>query len=202
MSPVICPAYLPNIAYFSTISRSRNITLYIHGNYQKQTYRNRAQIYSPNGILDLSIPIIKPKNIIEKKDYNIKICYDENWQKKHWKTIKNSYSSSPFFEFYETELFPFYDQQYEYLMDYNTELIQVIMAILNLTIRITKSSNLMFQNHYEEKIILAKKSNEIDIPMYSQVFDLKHGYIKNLSILDLIFNLGPESFIFLNKVNI
>ena len=98
MSPVICPAYLPNIAYFSTISRSRNITLYIHGNYQKQTYRNRAQIYSPNGILDLSIPIIKPKNIIEKKDYNIKICYDENWQKKHWKTIKNSYSSSPFFE--------------------------------------------------------------------------------------------------------
>ncbi len=200
MSLIICPAYLPNIYYFYLLKKNDKTIWHVHGNYQKQTYRNRTKIYSSNGLFKLYVPVVKPKSKKERKDFQIKICYEENWQKQHWKTIENSYSSSPYFEFYKSQLVKFYKTKFEYLMEYNIMLIETLLSILEIKLETESSTKNLSQNEIEKKIILTKDDQKITFSRYSQVFENKHGYIENLSIVDLIFNLGPESINFINNL--
>lgn len=200
MSLVICPAYLPSIYYFYFLIKNDKITWYIHGDYQKQTFRNRTKIYSSNGLFKMYIPVVKAKNEKERKDLKTKICYEENWQKQHWKTIENSYSSSPYFEFYKYELIGFYKSKFEYLMDYNIKLIMTLLSILKIKLKTKSSKKILFQNENEKEIISTKQKKKIIFNKYTQVFSKKHGYLENLSVIDLIFNLGPESIDFINNL--
>ena len=192
----LCPAYLPSIKYVSWIIKQKEVNFVISNKYQKQTYRNRAEIINPNGILKLIVPIIHKKNGIRQLDSEVCIDNKSHWQRDHWKSLETSYRSSPFFEFYEDELYPFFHIYEKKLMDLNIKLIKKILHMINAKVKI-KVSDGIFGEKFE--LINAKKKR-IKNPIYSQVFDSKLGFISDISVLDLIFNLGPESLDYLKKL--
>ena len=192
----VCPAYLPSIRYMAWMAAQNEVAFVKTNNYQKQTYRNRTEIYGPNGKLKLTIPILHKKNQIHQLDSEVEIYQESSWQKIHWKSLESSYRSSPFFEFYEDDLYPFFHQKQRRLMDLNISLIKKIFSLIDIEIVIKNTKEI-----YEFRELLdAKKNSVYKTPIYNQVFNSKHGYINNLSILDLIFNLGPDSNFYLKKI--
>mgnify|MGYP001313271158 CR=1 FL=1 len=119
----ICPAYLPSIKYIKWVINQKKLYFITNGNYQKQTFRNRAEIYGPNGKLKLTIPIVHNKTQKYQLDSEVEIHGNSSWQKDHWKSLLSSYSSSPFFEFYGDDLYPFFHKRQEKLMVFNIALI-------------------------------------------------------------------------------
>ena len=198
MNAGVCPAYLPSIRYMAWIVAKKEITFVLTNHYQKQTYRNRTEIYGANGKLNLTIPISHNKNQKNQLDRDVNIFNDSSWQRDHWKSLESSYRSSPFFEFYEDDLYPFFHEKYLKLMDLNMALIKKIFSLLEIVIKFKKT------NKYDEfsELINAKQKTIYKIPIYHQVFNSKYGFINNLSILDLIFNVGPESNNYLKKLKV
>ena len=199
MIPVVCPAYLPNVFYCSWILNQTKVFFITDSYYQKQTIRNRSEIYGANGKLNITIPLEHTKKQIQQKDIEVRIANDILWQKQHWKSICLAYRSSPYFEFYERDLAPFYEKKITYLMHFN---LQILLKILEL-IEAPLSYELVQWNGNKykkmETLIDAKKKIKWKNEPYTQVFDNKYGFLSNLSILDVIFNLGPDSSAYLKN---
>ncbi len=199
MNVLLHPTYFPSIATFVAIANAEKVTSEVCDNYQKQTYRNRMYIYDANGKLPLTIPVIySQKNRQLYKD--ILISKDENWQDLHWKSIQSAYSSSPFFEFYEHELQPLFTTEFEYLLDFNFKCLEVIYDCLQLPFEYetTKTFQKTHNNLMDYRSLADnRKEKDQDFKRYVQVFDDKHGFIPNLSILDLICNEGPNATLYL-----
>ena len=191
MRAVICPAYLPNVAYFAYLTKQETSYFAKDTHYQKQTFRNRSEIYGANGKLNLIIPIIHKKQTFQL-DQDVEISYEINWQKEHWKSICSAYRSSPFFEYYEADLDPFFDKKTKSLFDFNLSLIEKIMMLLELPYSFQKISFNKEKDQRIDELLLAKKRPVIQQEKYIQVFVSKLGFIPNLSILDALFNLGPN----------
>jgi hypothetical protein len=192
--------YLPSIEYFSKILKYKDTLLIENSeNFRKQSYRNRATIHSPNGSLDLIIPVVKgSKNHTIVRD--VKICYDFNWQRLHWKSLETSYRSSAYFEYYEDELIGFYERKWEFLFDYNEELWHLLNRFLKINIdySYTDIYELTYSklDDYRESIH-PKNDSDISLKSYFQVFQERNGFLPNLSIIDLVFNQGPQSIKYL-----
>lgn len=192
----IYPVYFPNIFYISELVKHKELTWNLNSFYKKKTYRNRTFLYGPNGIIRLSIPVKKNG----KTDNEKYICNDQNWRLRHWKTILNCYSSSPFFDFYYSDIKEIFFKDYKLLSHFNIAITEKIISLLNYKLDFKKKFNISgFFTDYE-KLIQTKGKNEKKFPKYPQVFEYKYGFIKNLSILDLIFNIGPESNNYLNSI--
>lgn len=202
MSNHILPLfYLPNISWFKKyLEKPSEALIEKFENFPKQTFRNRTNIYGANGKLPLIIPI----NHTGKRLYtDIQISYAENWKKQHWKSIKNVYQSSPYFEFYEDRFAKVYENQEKFLFDFNLKSLEILLALLKI------DKNIHFTQKYEtessaldlRKEFSAKKESEDNFEEYYQIFADKYGFIKDLSVCDLLFNLGPESLIYLKKMN-
>lgn len=160
-------------------------------------------MYSPNGLITLSVPLVKRAKRQAVKD--LKISYDYNWQLLHWRTLESGYRRSPFFEYYEDDFRPFYhDKKYEYLVDLNENIQQVVLDLLR------KKKTYGFSTSYKavypetddyRELISPKVPVEADplfrVKEYSQVFDTRHGFIPNLSIVDLLFNQGSRALEFI-----
>ena len=188
--------YLPPIEYFSKMVENKNHLLIENAeHFEKQSYRNRASIHSPNGKLDLIVPVIKgSKNHTKVKD--VKISYDFQWQRLHILSLQTSYRSSAYFEFYEDDLIPFYEKRWDFLFDYNEELLNLILRFLKLNIVYNYTND--FQKEYPEALdfrtsIHPKRSAQTRVDTYFQVFEERNGFLPNLSIVDLLFNQGPQS---------
>lgn len=195
---LLSTAYLAPIQYYQKLKRYNNCIIEHNENFIKQTYRSRCNIYSPNGLLTLSIPLEKRNKRQTVKD--IKISYEYNWQVLHWRSLESSYRRSPFFEYYEDDLHPyFHDKKHEYLFDFNEAIQQEILSLIKL------KPNYSFTQEYKEKheevddyrnIISPKESINLDTnyssQTYFQVFETRHGFIPNLSIVDLLFNQGSR----------
>ncbi len=192
--------YLPSIEYFSKILKHKdNLILENAENFQKQSYRNRATIHSPNGPLDLIVPLIRgSKNHTPVKD--VRISYDFNWQRLHWMSLETSYRSSAYFEYYEDDLHVFYQKKWDFLFDYNEDLFRLFNRLLkiNITYSYTNSFEKIYTelNDYRESIH-PKQLSQIGFQPYFQVFEERNGFLPNLSIVDLIFNQGPQSIQYL-----
>ena len=194
----VCPAYLPNIHYMAWVVSQKEIALVTHNPYQKQTFRNRTEIFGANGKLKLTIPIVHSKTKERQIDEEVAIYYENSWQKDHWKSLEAAYRSSPFFEFYEDDFYPFYHQKFEKLMDFNITLIQKVLSLIDAEVKLLPKEKITDEfNH----LIIAKHKVKKENPHYHQVFQSKHGFINNLSILDLLFNLGPQSMEYLGQVD-
>ena len=176
-----------------------NCNIEIHEHFVKQSIRNRCDIYGANGKLQLTIPKQRKgsdKTIIKE----IQISYKQSWQKEHWNAIVSSYNSSPYFEYYKDEFLPFFEQEEMLLIDFNCKLQSVILKILQIEKKIMTTTKYLHQGSFSDlrnhKWISEKQEK------YDQVFMEKHGFIANLSILDLLFNLGPESADYLHNIAI
>lgn len=192
--------YLPPISWFSVfLQHDAEVTLEQFENFPKQTYRNRTVIYGANGKLALIIPVLHNG----KKTINeIEVSQRENWQKLHWKSIKNAYQSSPYFEFYEDQLAQIFTFETQSLFQFNLNALQIIEKILktekaySLNEEFTKTpAEVDFRNKFS-----AKKESEFEMEEYYQTFSDKLGFEKDISILDLICNKGPESLTYLRNV--
>ncbi len=188
--------YLPPVDYFSEIVQNKD-HLFIENaeNFEKQSYRNRASIHSPNGKLDLIVPVIKgSKNHTNVKD--VKISYDFKWQRLHLLSLQTSYRSSAYFEFYEDDLTPFYEKKWEFLFDYNEELLNLMLRFLKIKTEYSYTNNFekdSFENVDFRNSIHPKRPVSQNIKTYFQVFEDRNGFLPNLSIVDLLFNQGPQS---------
>lgn len=192
--------YLPPISWFSEFLKEENeVVLEQSENFPKQTYRNRTNVYGANGKLSLIIPIHHTGVRCIK---NLEISYVEDWQKLHWKSIKNAYQSSPYFEYYETKLENIFKDQPKTLLAFNLKAIEIILQILKqekqflLTEEYQKSPEMIdFRSAFS-----AKKDTEYNMDEYYQTFSDKLGFIKDLSIIDLICNMGPEAISYIKKI--
>ncbi len=191
---LLSTAYLPNITYLSQVLNHDVILIEKHEHFVKQTYRNRCEILTSNGKLSLSIPLVKQadKELISDK----KISYAEDWQKQHWRAITSAYKNSPYFEFFEDEFKPFYENKYELLLDYNTQLLQKILHILRVKkqIEFTNQFDMSPVNSLDLRALSDLNNSEnVNLKPYYQVFADKQGFTPNLSCLDALFNVGLET---------
>ncbi|OEK07318.1 hypothetical protein A8C32_17930 [Flavivirga aquatica] len=201
MSIIIHPTYFPNIAHLVAIVNANEIKFEVDDNFLKQTYRNRTYIYGANGKLALNIPVIhSQKN--RQKYRDVKVFNEEKWQSLHWKSLLSAYRTSPFFEYYEDELLPLFTKKVDYILDFNLKCLDVICDCLQLELNMSKTQT--YQKHIEDKtdyryLVNAKKEQYQNFDTYTQVFNDKHGFIPNLSILDLLFNEGPNALNYLES---
>lgn len=182
-----------NTTYFGSVEWYRQLVcaegaVYIeaHENYVKQTARNRCYIATANGRQGLSVPVTVPTakcNIGE-----VLVSDHGNWRHQHWEALKSAYGMSPFFDYYKEDIRPFFERRWEQLFDYNLAIIQRMLGLLGVEkeLRLTDC----YQGNKE-----AEKSG--NIRRYYQTFQKRHGFIEGLSILDLLFNEGPASILFL-----
>ncbi len=201
---VIHPTYFPSIAHFVAMLKADNVFFEVEDNFVKQTFRNRTYIYGANGKQTLNIPVIySQKNRQQYKD--VKIFNEEKWQSNHWKSLLSAYRASPFFEYYEDELQPLFTKKTDFILDYNLKCFEVISECLQLDINISKTST--FEKTPEDKadfrfLVNAKQEQSHDFEPYTQVFSNKHGFINNLSILDVLFNEGSNTLNYLESQTI
>lgn len=192
---LISTAYLPPVEYFSLVSGADEIIIEKEENYLKQTFRNRCYILSANGPQLLSVPVYlgsSHKTLIK----DIRIDYSKRWQQVHLRAMKASYNSSPYFEFYFEKIEKVISDNFEYLLDLNTGLTEIIQEILNIERRLsyTTSFEPADNNAYDFRYrITPKKQSSFAEKKYLQVFDTSVGFVPSLSIIDLIFNTGPEA---------
>ncbi|HQN87154.1 MAG TPA: WbqC family protein [Bacteroidales bacterium] len=199
---LLSTAYLAPVSYYVLLARAGRVVIEQHENYQKQSYRNRCLIAAANGPMVLSIPVKKTlagKNSIR----DIQLSGHGNWQHMHWNSLVSAYASSPYFAFYRDDIRPFYEKKYKYLFDFNEALREEICALLNLEPRLEYSKSYTTGPEteildYRELIHPKKQRLEELLPgPYVQVFDRKFGFLPDLSVLDLLFNTGPEASLFL-----
>ena len=198
----IFSSYIPNVATLAVLAQQECVNIQTQAFYQKQTYRNRTQIAGANGVLNLSIPIEKGIKGTRLVDQDVMISYDEMWQNNHWKSFVSAYQSSPFFEFYQDEFEAVFFKKQKKLLDFNMDMLQLIMDWLELDAQIKISTEQPLYNPTGEALISAKKATSLHFPKYIQVFESKLGFISNLNALDLICCLGPESPSYLKKIDI
>ena len=194
------PTYFPPIAQYVELIKSKQFTFEIEDNFQKQTYRNRCYIYSANGKQSLNVPIQHIKGI-KQKTKEVKIDYKESWNKLHLKALQSAYSSSPFFEFYIDDLLPILEKKYEYLIDLNIASHLFIMEALQIEIPYNFSKEYLLSDVKNDfrNLAIAKTKTKFNFERYIQVFETSHGFIPNLSMLDLIFMEGPNTLNYLEQ---
>jgi hypothetical protein len=207
-SILLHPAYFGSILQFSHIAQAENLVFENEDNYQKQTYRNRQYIYGANGSLLLNIPVKHTRARNERSKYKeVKIESEFKWQLNHWRSLEAAYRTSPFFEFYEDELIHLYEKKYIYLLDFNYDCFNTVCDCLQLEKPQSKTTE---YHHGIDKenledcryLINAKSKKEFQFEKYTQVFEEKYGFLSNLSILDLLFNEGPNSVNYLGNQKI
>lgn len=200
MNVLIHPTYFPNIAHFVAIAKAKEVTFEIEDNFLKQTYRNRTYIYASNGKLLLNIPVIHTQKN-RQKYRDVKIAQDTNWQLLHWKSLLSAYSTSPFFEFYKDELEPLFQTKTNFILDFNLKCFEVICDCLQLDVNIleTETYEKTIVDKQDFRPLVNAKGKDIKFDNYTQVFSNKHGFLNNLSIIDLLFNEGPNAITYLES---
>jgi len=198
---IVSTSYFPPIAYFAALFKAREIFIDLEETYTKQTCRNHTCIYGPNGKQSLSIPVNKPGGN-HTKTRDILISYALPWQRTHWRAIEAAYNNSPFFLYYKDYFIPFFDKEYEFLADYNWEILETLFRLLRISreIRLPESYVKKTEGMLDLRNALTAKHAEFNNPPYTQTFSERFGFIPNLSILDLLFNLGPETPDYLNLI--
>lgn len=205
MDILIHPTYFPSISHFVALMQSERITFETADNFQKQTNRNRTYIYSPNGIQLLNIPV-KHSKLSHQKTKDIQIENDFEWQKQHFKSLEAAYRSSPFFEYFEDDIRPIFEKKHTYLLDLNFETFDFILKSMRLKLEYETTTE--YFQEVDTTIItdfreLANgKKDTSEFESYTQVFDDKHGFINNLSVLDVLFNEGKFALDYLKNQKI
>lgn len=206
MQILLSSAYLPPVQYFAHLQSAEQVWIEQYDHYQKQTYRNRCVIAAPDGPLSLTVPIEKP-NTQKAFMRDIRISDHGNWRHLHWNAIESAYNHTPFFEYYKDDFRPFYEKKFDFLVDYNEQLCQLVCQLIDIDTSfqrtesyITEPSNTIIdlRDTIHPKKELMDDASFSAVPYY-QVFQERLGFLPNLSIIDLLFNMGPEAILVLQK---
>jgi hypothetical protein len=209
--------YFGPIQWYQKLYRYDHCLIEQYDSFQKQTYRNRCVIATANGLQALTVPIENEKGEMRNEKCllrDVRISDHNQWRRVHWNALQSAYSESPFFEYYADDLHPFFEQKYEFLLDFNETIRQKICELIDIHPNIEYTKSFLSPSQIFTKlntspshsltdfrdVINAKHpqpDTEFTLKEYWQVFRHKHGFLPNLSILDLLFNMGPESIFYL-----
>jgi hypothetical protein len=195
-------AYFPPISWFALAQKFGTAQIDAWETYVKQSYRNRFRMATSTGIIELSVPVKKP-NGNKSKSNEIQIDYSQKWQQQHWRSIQTAYQSAPFFLYYQDDIEELISTKYDSLLQMNTKIMEGMIDLLNTNLELSLTDDFLpIENDPNDFrfLIHPKKSSLLKQEAYFQVFDEKLGFIPDLSILDLLFNMGPESSLYLNNM--
>lgn len=200
---LLSSCYLAPVSYYALLMQSGTALIETGDHYQKQSYRNRCHIGGANGMHPLTIPVEKPSG---EKCFvrDIRIADHGSWQHLHWQAIVSAYGSTPFFLYYEDAFRPFYEKRPLFLHDFNEELRQLVCQLIGIGTETSCTGNYVANPPAEirdcRELIHPKRETPFQIPPYYQVFADRNGFIPDLSIIDLLFNMGNESRLILRAV--
>jgi hypothetical protein len=200
-SIIVHPTYFPSIVQMAAMVQSKEVVFEMDDNYQKQSYRSRTYIAHSNGILLLNIPVKHRKDGKKNKTKGTIIENSFPWQLQHWKSLESAYRTSPYFEFYEDELKPIFFKTTHSLFHFNLEVLDLIFELLDLKIKYTFTTEYFKNPSQQDLRYLVNPKLKIDFKLdsYFQVLTKQYEFLPNLSILDLLFNEGPNTIIYLEN---
>lgn len=183
----------------AAIAQAEKVVFEIEDNYQKQTYRNRAYIAHSNGELLLNIPIKHNKAGNRQKTKAVIVENDFHWQELHWKSLQSAYRTSPFFEYYEDDIKPLFTEVVGSLMEHNLRIAEVLCELIGIEVEISKTNSYEVSPEQQDLrfLIDAKRKSDFQPEEYTQVHEANHPFLPNLSVLDLLFNEGPNALTYL-----
>lgn len=194
--------YFGPVQWYQKLYRYDSILIEQHDTYQKQTFRNRCVIATANGLQALTVPVEAPDERCAMKE--VRISDHNQWRRVHWNALQSAYSESPFFEYYQDDIRPFFEKKYDYLIDFNEAIRQKICELIDIEPKVEYTMEFISSTpstiaDYREVIHAKHPQPDADFTpkRYWQVFERKHGFQPNLSILDLLFNMGTESVFYL-----
>ena len=203
MFPLLSSAYLAPVQWYAKLFQSNGCWMEQHDHFIKQTYRNRCVIATTNGLQALTVPIERFEGA-HCAMLNIRISDHGSWRHLHWNALQSAYGESPFFEFYADDIRPFFERQWEFLVDFNMEITQKMCELLDIQPHITLTDAYVSAEDVgvtDYRDIIRPKNplpdDRFQPRRYYQVYEQKHGFQPNLSILDLLFNEGPEAVLYL-----
>ena len=202
MTACLSTAYLPPVQWFAKLLEYETVYVEQYENYQKQTYRNRCVIAGPNGPISLTVPIEKP-DTLKCLTKDIRISDHGNWRHLHWNALESAYNQTPYFEYLKDDLRPFFEKPFSFLMDFNEQLVALICELIDMQPKIERTTDYVAMREdadFRDSISPKRDwqaDKEFKVVPYYQVFQQKLGFLPNLSIVDLLFNMGPESLLVL-----
>ena len=205
LKALLSSTYFGPIQWYQKLNRYDECLIERHESFIKQTYRNRMLIPTTNGPLSLTIPTNHDISLSMK---DIRISDHANWRHVHWNALLSAYGESPFFEYYQDDIRPFYEKKYEFLFDFNMETTEKMIELLDIRPKISITEAYIQSKELKEEdeikdfrdAIRPKKplpDAEFAPKRYYQVYGQKHGFLPNMSILDLLFNEGNEAIFYL-----
>ena len=198
MEVLLSTTYFGPIQWYQKLYRAERVVMEQWESFQKQTYRNRCLIATTQGIQALTVPVVRGETSLMK---DIRISDHGNWRHLHWNALQSAYGESPFFDYYQDDIRPFYEQHWTYLLDFNEAIRARMCELVDITPEVTLSKvfNAKANDDFREAINPKHPAPDPDfIPKpYYQVYQQKYGFLPNLSILDLLMNMGPESIFYL-----
>lgn len=194
---LISTAYLPSIAYMAILAQNESVAIEQQETFPKQTFRNRAVIATGNGLQTLTVPIIRTQGNHTRTE-ELGISYQEPWQIRHWRAIVSAYSAAPYFLYYRDDIEKVLMRQHDRLIDLNDALLQMLMKKMKISCNIDYTQDYYAENSMgitDLRLSLTNKHSQATTPLpsYSQVFEERFGFQTNLTVLDLLFNMGPEA---------
>ena len=198
MEALLSTTYFGPIQWYQKLYRAEHVVIEQWESFQKQTYRNRCLIATTQGIQALTVPVVRGETSLIK---DIRISDHGNWRHLHWNALQSAYGESPFFEYYQDDILPFFTQRWDYLFDFNEAIRQKMCELIDISpqVSLTGSFQPKADHDFREAINPKHPAPDADFESrpYYQVYQQKHGFIPNLSILDLLMNMGPESIFYL-----
>lgn len=201
MTALLSTTYFGPVQWYQKLNRYDEVLIEQYDSYHKQTYRNRCLIATTNGVQALTVPVESGESRLVR---DIRISDHGSWRHLHWQAIRSAYGESPFFEYYEDDLHPFFENRWEFLIDFNEAIRRKICELVDIRPRATYTSDFIPPDTLQAddfRETISPKHPAADPAFaprrYYQVYEQKHGFLPNLSVLDLLLNMGPESIFYL-----
>jgi len=200
MQVLLSTTYFGPVQWYQKLHRADVVQIEKWESFQKQTYRNRCLIATTQGVQALTVPVVRNESPLIK---DIQISDHGNWRHLHWNALQSAYGESPFFEYYQDDIRPFFEKRWDYLLDFNEAICQKMCELIDIQPNTEYSSEFVVepsnQVDYRSAINPKRPAQDPDFTLkpYYQVYSNKHGFLPNLSVLDLLFNMGPEGIFYL-----
>ena len=208
MKALLSTTYFGPVQWYQKLYRYEEVEIERWESFQKQTYRNRCLIATTQGVQALTVPVERNSQLSALNSQfikDIRISDHGNWRHLHWNALVSAYGESPFFEYYQDDIRPFFEKRWDYLLDFNEAIREKMCELLDIQPKVNYSLEFRVESgefalkDFREGIRPKHPMADPDFKAkpYYQVYQQKHGFLANLSVLDLLFNMGPESIFYL-----